>query len=424
MKIGGHNEEQLIVKVIEALCDPSSRASWTLVVPPGFGETYVPNEIKRRLEDAPAPKPRVALIPADRIQRKADWLARLWEQWHDRPDLDVPEVFPSETAGLGDVLTHYRDNRKKIQIISRFHRILDWVDETILQDMRDAEQAHKIQTVVVSMYPLHWIKNQWRKKGRALLASDYGVEHSLREMEALTTAELIQQFRVHEQQAIPPDIIRQVIGWTGGYPELMHAVLKEWVDRNGSELSVPLRQRLFRTAIENARRMADAIDSDADSKFRDLVVDMHLHADTDTTREKLRRVHPWGCVLLDEVGLRADAVGEACLELAMQDALRASAADDPLTSHYANCLSMYRKRQYEQASALLGEQSSPSDPLPLQLLQHHARIMRDYILDTSTARAVALPECRNRTAIIPHSIGPCGATCIVTPERGCMPGYE
>jgi hypothetical protein len=393
MKIGNANEEQLINQVVRSLTNRLSVTSWTLVVPPGFGESYVPKQIVKRLQEHES-QPRVAFVRADRVQRKYDLLLHLHRQWVDEAQRDeVPDFISRPDADVGSVLNQLgRDARKKILVVSRFHKILDWADETILQDLRDAEQVEDIQTAVVSIYPLSWIKDKWRKKGAALLASDYGVEHADRMSEPLEVGEVFEVFKTYEDAPVPGDLIKSAVGWTGGYPELINAVIHDWHTRGRPKLSADVEKGLFQAAVSKVRRLAQELDEEDVNRFRELVTRVHLHRASQNELYQLRRVHPWGEILVDDDGLRADAVGEACLNLHMEDAVRSAATYDAAAAQFDTTLTLYHHRQFEQALQILGKTPSPNDRLEVLVLRNHAKIMdaiynRGVDADWSTVRS-------------------------------------
>lgn len=378
MNIGQANEAQLITRVVESLTDRSSVSSWTVVVPPGFGEMYVPNQIAKRLRNHPE-NPRLAFVKADRITTKADLLRQLYKQWNDD---GIHSKHPdAEAEDLGHVLNIFSgDERKRILVVSRFHRILDWADESILQDLRDAEQAEELQTVVVCIYRLKWIKDQWRKKGRSLLASDYGVEHTVRNVQLVSSSEIFETFKRYNGSEIPGRVIHSAIGWTGGYPELMKAVIELWVDQGRPDLTDETSRHLLNAALEKAERIATELDGEEGTRFSELITSVHLRDGDGTERERLSRAHPWGELLVDDKGLRADAVGEACLTLQVQRAISISAANDPLHTRFQSALRLYRNKQFEQVMKILGPGNGPNDTVETIVLRNHASTM-DAIYD-------------------------------------------
>src|SRR5262245_56207475 len=138
MNLCAASYEQLLSKIVDDLLDPSSARSWTLVVPPGCGEAYVPAQLVERLKKH-ATKPHIAAVKADRIRRKSELLNELSRQWGDNGTRHTPNISDRPEAGIKDVLSALdRGERKRILVISRFHRILEWIDESILQDLREA----------------------------------------------------------------------------------------------------------------------------------------------------------------------------------------------------------------------------------------------------------------------------------------------
>src|SRR5688500_8512532 len=135
MKLGTENESRIVIQVIESLVNEASHNSWTLVVPPGFGESFVPQTIVDRLRVYPA-ESRVAFLKADAVKTQADLVRQLSRQWLT----DAPGKSDRDGSGeeLADVLAKIDRNCKRVLVISRFHRMLDWVDESILQNLRDA----------------------------------------------------------------------------------------------------------------------------------------------------------------------------------------------------------------------------------------------------------------------------------------------
>ena len=100
MWIGEANYELLVKKTVGNLLDSNSGVSYTLVVPPGFGESYVPAEIAKQLA-ASETNPLVAELKLDSIRSVKDFCRAIDDQWSGKRS-------ESEFGSLGEVLNKHK----------------------------------------------------------------------------------------------------------------------------------------------------------------------------------------------------------------------------------------------------------------------------------------------------------------------------
>ena len=122
--IGVKNQNQLVDEVVACLIHPTYPTSWNLVVPPGFGEDALSEQIVIKLR-ALEPKPFVAVVSSDSIQNVTAYVRQLHRQWS--ATCPIAQPIPDEAADilLQNLLGVLPTERPVIQVLKRFHKILD-----------------------------------------------------------------------------------------------------------------------------------------------------------------------------------------------------------------------------------------------------------------------------------------------------------
>jgi len=372
MWIGNTNRRVLVDKVVENLLNEVSEVSYTLTVPPGFGERFVPQQIVGELKSS-TKNPRVAFIALDEISSVDELLCQIGEQWSES------NAWRKKHRSLGEVLSYFRDgDRQNIVVMSRFHKLLDFADEAILQSLRDAENATDIKTVVVSVYPLDWIKAEWESKNRALKLSDFGYEHSDRCCEKIPLSEFISQYSTHRDTSIPVELIKKSFSWAGGVPQHVNEIIEYWIDQGYKELSPKIETDLLSVAKRKASRFAKMLDKENDSKFLDLVVEAYMPPVNEIALNQFK-IHPWGRLFVDENGLCSDALGECCVDQRIRHAINTYDENDPYTRQIYLAKDAYNRNQFSEASKLLESCADTINQTSISLLLQHSRIMDAFV---------------------------------------------
>ncbi len=364
MWIGDKNKKLLVDRVFDGLSDPESGTSYSLTIPPGFGESYVPREIARRLRSSS--KAKVAHIEIDMLGKDCSFVRELFRQWNGEGE--IPESLSEVISRLAN------EGDSNVIIISRFHKFLDLdvADEALLRTLREAEQAKDIRTVVASIYPLKWIEAEWKRQGNKLLGSGFGDMHAPRHSQPIDAGEFFQAFSNYRNAAVPPTVIKKVLAWTGGVPQHFKDVLDLWVDCEAPDLESEETQ--FRQlSCDRAESLAKYLDADG-SKYLDLIVDIHMRQFVEDAIRKFN-VHPWSDLILDESGLRSDSLGEQCLNRKVKSAVDESLGEDPHSTQLELAEKAYRSGHFDYALRCLSAVSDSGCTGENRLLIHHVRIM-------------------------------------------------
>jgi hypothetical protein len=363
MWIGKQNEELQIEKVCADLLDDSSANNFTLVVPPGFGEAFVPSELKKRLE-RDRPDIPIAFIKCDSINDKQALFSTVCSQW-------CPGIDSSGFTSLSQVVkASLGAHPRRVLILSRFHKLLDHVDSSVLVELRDLEQAGDIRTVVCCIYSLSWIKREWRERGHSLLSSDYGDVHTVYPYQLPAEGEIRQRLR----SEMPMSLISSIIAWTGGVPEHVDAVAKLWMDLGRPNATSLIDDQLRNAAIEKSDAIARQLDETHESRFLDVVVDLWLPPGNSSAARKLTP-HPWANFLIIDTDIASEAIGEACFRIKTQRMLKLTVGNDPIGERLRFAKCAYDRRQFAQAHEISAGLVKLDQSPETVILEQHSAIM-------------------------------------------------
>lgn len=362
------NQERIMEGLVAELRTLDHPKSWNVVVPPGFYPGQFAGALRERLRKE-IPGAHVALVAADGVYSPKDFILQIHYEWAgDVPantDMDAPP-----NILLAELLNKVGGGRN-VLIISEFHRILGRMDERILVALRTAEQAGRINTVAVSMYPHKWLREKWKKEGQLLNVSNYGdhkplgVEpYSLRDITNLLAA-----------KKVPEALARMLYEWTGGFPECLDRVVDAWVDAGRPDLTPDTQERLRNVAQESLERVAQCVDPEGSTRFSQLILNIHQHVAETESHQYLSKFHPWAHVMLDEEGLRADALGDALTHAQMEQAFQAGRIGQSVDATTALAIRYYSQRQYDLAIKVLVHLRQTYDSPRVRLIESHARIM-------------------------------------------------
>jgi hypothetical protein len=367
------HEQRALAEQIAADLTGAHPDCWDVVLPPGFGADRFAEQIRSSLATRPS-RPRVAVLGADgRHSSVADFIGHLHWQWLECP-APPPALHRKDTYYLDLLFNRLRaDERRLVLILTRFHRVLDYLKPWVLNRLREEEQAHRLHSVVLTPLPLRDLKKWWEADGHYFCNSEYGNQrHCTRRVLPPTEAEVTEACSGFD---IPPGVAAFAQALTGGYPEPTAEVLRSWVKADRPELKPGVRRQLECTAREQLREFVDKLDPPRSSTYRDHVIDLYHRADPDDARAGLNG-HPWQELILDADGLRAEALGAAAVEAAV----RAGEAEGRGRSVWYRAGDrarlLYRRRQYEAAARVLSGLDTDSIRAHDQLLRGHAVVMQ------------------------------------------------
>jgi hypothetical protein len=263
--------------------------------------------------------------------------------------------------------------RPVVQILGRFHQFLAKLEETLLGELRKAEQSRSVRTITFTPCGYELLKARWRARGFVAYASYYGDTH-----EAMTVVPVDPEEAVARAAArqVPPHVARLAAAWTGGYPQPFERLIEAWIRRGRPEsLNSALRAGLWRTAVHSLERFVEWLAPLDDPGPCNHVIDLAYGINPDRALQELGR-HHWNVILLHDQNLRAEGLGEAALEhlsriVSRSPDERRSTADLP-----GRCRGLYEQRHYDAVGRLLAHQTEQFLSPDMLALKRCARVMR------------------------------------------------
>ena len=135
--IGIRNQDGLFDQIERELLHESYPASCNLVVPPGFGEHSLVKAIGKRLCDRePTSGALVAVVEPDSLKDVRDYVATLHVQWSRHYRLPSLQQAPSDHWALDALMSWLPRNRPVIQVVSRFHKLVNCLGTWVLGRLR------------------------------------------------------------------------------------------------------------------------------------------------------------------------------------------------------------------------------------------------------------------------------------------------
>ena len=372
--IGVRQEYELIERIVRGLLHPESPVSYNLVVPPGFGEDRLAEVLAAKLKAHPQ-KPLVAILSADLIRNADSYASELFAQWNA-----CGAGLPSAPANTSlNRITQFFDllpqGRPAIQILTRFHRILDVFDASFLGDLRDRERASIVRSVCVSPHGYDELRQRWRQRGHFFCNSDYGWSHHVELVEPLEIEDAVQ---VESLAEVPAYLAKLVAAWTGNYPEPFECVIKHWIRLGRPSPTTMVQADLKREAQKALKRFVKWIDPGETATYRDAVLDLEIDPDEQEAILRLNR-HPWKGVLLNKKGrIRADQLATAIVADYLQpegEKTQHRVGDVELWTKGA---ALYRGWRFVLAQKLLAIRCEAGGiPSYLAILSLHAQVMAE-----------------------------------------------
>ena len=163
---------------------------------------------------------------------------------------------------------------------------------------------------------------------------------------------------------------------TGGYPEPFNELVALWVRMQQPSWHPQVKLEFRKVAEQCLHRFVEWLDPPDETRYRDLVIDLHLHqrVESDAAYELLS-YHPWKHLLLDDEGLRAESVGYAAVSVAINEAVD-NKAENTINSNVAErARTMYERKQYSAVLRLLEKVDQKTSYAYLQILKAHASVM-------------------------------------------------
>jgi len=369
--IGFKDQDKLIEEITIGVLHTDYPTCWNVVIPPGFGE----DRFCKQLLDSLAgydPSPMVALLSSDSIRNPDEYINALHREWAKTGPIPSCDLASDVGTRLNRLLDSLPKGQIAVQILSRFHKILDCLDQWILSTLRTAEQAYRIRTVTISPVPYDELKERWARD-HILITSDYGDTHTGREVVPLGVEEVK---GLLDGRGISDHVIECICKLTGAYPEPFTAAMKEWLRKETRSFG-PVDLRLAAdTAEGRLSRFVKWLDRPDESRYRDYVINLYHGYEPEDARYNLT-FHPWEETLLDADGLRADCLGRAAVRHAIQEAVEAGRQQELPDLAFNRAKLMYKRRQYLPAWEILSNTRTGTSNPTVALLRVHSKVMAD-----------------------------------------------
>jgi len=337
-----HNQQALIAETVFLVAVAHPRKGCNLVVPPGFGSHVVARQLVACLRNHAA-SPALAFLEAD---------------------APSPNVHAHEN--LQGLLAALPEDRPVVAVFDRFHKILHTLDYWALAKLRSAEEENNPRLANVTLTPLDYaeLKKRW-SKDHPLTVSDFGKTHK-RLMAQLGSKETLVQ--CCRELGLPDHLIRFALDVTGGYPEPLTELIKEWHRQERTAELSPDRKHAYAEVAERAvERLIDWLDLSQDvPTYRNAVIDLYHEVEVEKAADRLVG-HPYEPLLIVSATsqLRAECVGAV--------AVRAAARGN--ADRFVAIRRLYERKQFAAARALLNEIPITQHKLSHNALAVHTRVM-------------------------------------------------
>jgi hypothetical protein len=380
--IGFKDQDKLVEEITAGVLHPDYPTCWNVVIPPGFGEDVFCRQLVDKLTGHDA-FPMVALLSSDSVRNPNEYIDALHRQWARTGLLPSCDAAPDVGTRLNRLLDSLPNGRVAVQVLSRFHKVLDCLDQWILSTLRTAEQACRIRTVTISPVPYDELKERW-VRDHILITSDYGDTHTGRETVPLGMEEITQLFNGRD---ISNHVLECVYKLTGGYPEPFTAVMEDWLRKETRSFG-PVDLNLAAAIAERRLvRFVKWLDRPGESRYRDYVVNLYQGYEPEKSYYNLT-FHPWRQALIDEDGLRAVCVGRAAVRRAVQEAVEEGRQHELPDLACNRAALMYKRKQYRPALEILRNTRVGTPSPALDFLRAHSKVMVDLYAGNEAVVAV------------------------------------
>jgi hypothetical protein len=363
-------QAEILDKVVKYVTHPQYPRGVIIVLPPCFGEATIAARLEQLLAEQ-SPRPAVAMVEADMVRSRQEYVQRLHEKWR----LDGAPA-PGEcttSVGFERYLGSLPRTRPFVQVVTRFHKLLDHLDPFILGSLRSKEQDRAIRSIIISPYGYADLKRHWRQHADKLSISNYGEKHYVVDrIEPLSRDEIL---AARHGCGVPRHVLEFAAEVSGGLPELFEDVLERYAVEQHPDLSPAMRESLTRGTLPLARHFVELLDPEGEHHYQRAVAEVALTGCGAAAMSTLA-THPWSSCILGPEGLLSPVVGRVAIEYEM-----ATSASADL---FAQGRLAYGARNWIDAERFLARSTIPV----ARLLRIHALVMAD--LGGGSGRRVSL----------------------------------
>ena len=370
--LGVRDQEALVDAIVDRVLHPEHPRSCNLIVPPGFGDHGLARRIRNRLEERAGPVGvPVAYVPIDGLRDVLEYVRGMHEGWGRTVQLRDLDQAPRDEWALNRLVSWLPAGRPGVQVLPRFHVLVEILGQHMLGRLRELEQDGSILTVTITPLPyLHLKRRQQSRSGEILTVSDYP---SPSHVEFVASPRPAPEAVAHAiGRGITPRVAGHLAELTGGYPDPFDALLAWWEDQRRPDLRPEVRKRLLDEAIRHLGRFVEWLDFGLEA-CRELIVRIDRGIEVSEAAWTLSK-HPWAELLLDGERLRSAAPGAAVRESLLADAIAAGRERPHREATLAHAERLYWDRDYAAAARLLGGVPLGND-LRSEFLRRNAELM-------------------------------------------------
>jgi hypothetical protein len=361
--------ETLTSELVADVLHPDFGTSCLVVIPPCFGATELASLIAHGIAAHPSSPP-VASISPDAVPDGEGYVATLIAQWGERAVIPRRETTESLEMFVRRVMAVGTSQRPLVQVVERFHKILDCIDPWLLGLMRTEEQSRRLRSIVLCPYPYDEIKRRWERIGVKLTVSNYGDKHVIRRVQ-MPSPDMVRTRLL--PFGIPDHILQHLMVVSGAYPEILASLLEFWVREGRPEqLTNKLRLAVREHAVSHAAGVIRILDVPGSTFYLERLIDLHFGIGREA--QQYLSQHPWAPFLLDADGnLRSECLGLAALRFWLGGMnSQWPGRSLPVLSHRAR--ELYESGQYGAAAQSV-DSISGEIPASLEVLTLHSKIM-------------------------------------------------
>jgi len=342
------NEDSLLSEIASDLTDTEYGTNWNVVIPPGVGEDIFVDRLLQELQSKHPTVPLAVLSP-DTIPTAQGYVRALHRQWTAFLDLPRLSENPRSDELFDELMSLLPSGHLAIQVIKRFHKVVNLMDFWVLGKMRDAEREKRFRTFTCTPVSIEELKARW-DDDHNLTVSDYGQNLTSQNAEIQDLDNVL----ASTESVLPPHLVKYVYEISGGFPAIFEVAISRWRRLGCPPLTPVTRDQLRQVSIASLDRFIRWLDTKHSSRYRDSVIDIHQGFDAESSAMILE-YHPWKNFLLDGEGLRSESVGDAAVGAAVFSKIRKGSPQLIAAEGEQRAKAFYRRSKFVNAAEILDE---------------------------------------------------------------------
>ncbi len=385
------DEKELIAEIISDLIDPEFGTNWNLVIPPGVGDELLLEKFLQTLENEHSSVP-IAVLAPDSVPSGEGYVRALHRQWSNSLELPSLSETPRPDELFDELMSLMPTNQPVIQVIKRFHKVVDLMEVWVLGKMRDAEREKKFKTFTCTPVSIEELKARW-EDDHILSTSDYGQNLTSRDASLQELDEVL----ANTEGQLPPHLVAYAFEISGGYPAVFTNVVAKWKKLGCPQLTPSTRAQLKQVAVASLSRFIQWLDAGTSTRYRDSVIDLHQGFDAESARMILQ-YHPWKSFLLNGDSLRSESVGDAAVCTAIVGKVRNGTPEHVAAECEQRAKTFYLRSKFVNASMAMEDLQQLASLRPdlrmfLSCSKVMASLFHDSVASEDTDWRSVLREC-------------------------------